>query len=112
MSASAGIGCCPILLWSGLVVRLVPLVPARERRADVHDAGVWGRSAWPRACPRAITGRRARREAAVYILDVQIEVAGRTSVEAVLGQMQLRRAALHRVRSVRRRRPEAIGFPT
>jgi hypothetical protein len=31
MSASAGIGCCQILLWSGLVVRLVLLVLARRR---------------------------------------------------------------------------------
>jgi hypothetical protein len=43
--------------------------------------------------PRAILGGRARREAAIYILDVQIDVAGRASVEAVPGQMQLRRAA-------------------
>ena len=46
------------------------------------------------ACPTGNPRRpRARREAGVYILDVQIDVAGRDSVEAVLGQVQLRRAA-------------------
>jgi len=59
----------------------------------VHDVAVRVGQPGLAHAPRAILGGRARREAGVYILDVQIDVAGRASVEAVLGQVQLRRAA-------------------
>ena len=43
--------------------------------------------------PRAILGDRPSRDDAVHILDVEIHMRDRATIEAVLGQMQLRRAA-------------------
>src|SRR5437899_3170250 len=51
MSASAGIGCCQILLWSGLVVRLVLLVLAPGGESRCARRCCPGRLAWPRALP-------------------------------------------------------------
>src|SRR5690242_2371444 len=43
--------------------------------------------------PRAILGDRPSRDDAVHILDVEIHMGDRATIEAVLGQVQLRRAA-------------------
>ena len=64
-----------------------------ERGSDSHliPVGVGQpRLAHP---PRAILGGRPSREDAVDILDVEIHMGDRATVEAVLGQVQLRRAA-------------------
>ena len=43
--------------------------------------------------PRAILGDRPSRDDAVDVLDVEVHVGDRAAVEAMLGQVQLRRAA-------------------
>ena len=76
-----------------LLIGLGLLVSVPEAGIRLAPGSRPGRSALPRAFPRAVLGCRPSRDDAVDVLDVQVYVGDRATVEAVLGQVQLRGAA-------------------